>query len=255
MACTSSNTAPRRHLTVFATMSPMDIEPSWKHALREQVTLPYFTALSEFIDREYSTHAAYPSHANIFRAFDACPFDRVRVVIIGQDPYHGPGQANGLSFAVQSGTPLPPSLKNMFKEIASDIPAAATAAVKSDEADAATDARDGDLSRWAAQGVLLLNAILTVRMHNPGSHQKKGWEQYTDAVIDALSAEREHLVFLLWGNYAKQKGARIDRRKHLVLEAAHPSPLSAHSGFFGCKHFSKTNQYLQDHGLTPIDWR
>ncbi len=183
----------------------------------------------------------YPAPKNIFRAFDLCPFGKVKVVILGQDPYHGARQANGLSFAVDANEVVPPSLKNIFKEIGSDFgkPLVHT---------------DGDLSRWAKQGVLLLNATLTVRAGAAGSHQEKGWEQFTDAIIRALSEERGHLVFMLWGNYAKAKGAHIDRSKHLVLEAPHPSPFSAASGFFGCKHFSKANEYLIANGETPIDW-
>jgi uracil-DNA glycosylase len=177
----------------------------------------------------------------VFRAFELCPFDNVEVVILGQDPYHGPRQANGLSFAVDAEQPVPPSLRNIFKEIENDIgkPLVHT---------------DGDLSRWAVQGVLLLNATLTVRARTAGSHQDRGWEKFTDAVIRALSEEREHLVFMLWGNYARAKGAHIDRTKHLVLEAPHPSPFSAASGFFGSQHFSRANEYLTEHGKRPIDW-
>ncbi|KKW40122.1 MAG: Uracil-DNA glycosylase [Parcubacteria group bacterium GW2011_GWA1_54_9] len=187
--------------------------------------------------------AVYPAPKNIFRAFDLCPFENVKVVILGQDPYHGARQANGLAFAVDEKEAVPPSLQNIYKEIADDcgLPFEALA-------------KKGDLTRWAEQGVLLLNATLTVRAHSAGSHQGKGWEQFTDAAIKALSEERAGLVFMLWGNYAKAKGAHIDRSKHLVLEAPHPSPFSAASGFFGCKHFSKTNEYLVSHNETPIDW-
>lgn len=202
-------------------------------------TLP--KELQEFVDSEYATQTVYPDKADMFRAFDLCPFDQVKVVIIGQDPYHGPKQANGLCFAVSEGVKLPPSLQNIFKEIESDLEIIPKA--------------DGDLSRWAKQGVLLLNATLTVRANTPGSHQKKGWEEFTDAVIQKLSTERENLVFILWGNYAKQKGAVIDRSKHLVLESAHPSPFSAYNGFFGSKPFSQTNKYLKEKGLGEIDWR
>ena len=177
---------------------------------------------------------------SIFKAFEFTPFDAVKAVIIGQDPYHGAGQANGLSFAVPEGARLPPSLQNIFKELEADI-----GPVKH---------KAGDLERWARQGVLMLNATLTVRAGAPGSHQNRGWEQFTDAAIKALSDRREHIVFILWGNYAKRKGARIDRKKHCVIESAHPSPFAAHSGFFGSKPFSKANEYLKKHGEAPIDW-
>ncbi len=216
------------------------IESSWKKLLAPEFEKDYFKGLSDFVRNEYLTSTIYPKPQDVFRAFDLCPVSQVKVVIIGQDPYHGPRQANGLSFAVHENMQLPPSLKNIFKEIEQDL--------------GIHPKPNGDLSRWAKQGVLLLNATLTVRAHTPGSHQQKGWEQFTNAVIKQLSEEKEHLVFLLWGNYAKQKGSHIDRNKHLVLEAAHPSPFSAHSGFFGCKHFSKTNAYLKEHGLTEIDW-
>jgi uracil-DNA glycosylase len=221
--------------------SSIKLEPSWKAALSEEFDKPYFKELTSFVREEYTKDTIYPGPKDIFRAFDLCPFDKVRVVIIGQDPYHGPKQANGLCFAVHEGIPLPPSLKNIFKEIESDL------GIKPEP--------NGDLSRWAKQGVLLLNATLTVRVATPGSHQKKGWELFTDAAIKKLSDEREHLVFLLWGNYAKQKGAVIDRNKHLVLETAHPSPFSVHNGFFGCKHFSKANEYLKKNGEGEVVWR
>lgn len=191
---------------------------------------------------EYNKNTVYPNPKDIFRSFDMCPFDDVKVVIIGQDPYHGPKQANGLCFAVHTDITVPPSLKNIFKEIESDL-------------GIITDKTNGDLTRWAKQGVLLLNATLTVRASSPGSHQDKGWEIFTDAVIKKLSDEKEKLVFILWGNYAKKKGVVIDRDKHLVLESQHPSPFSAYNGFFGCKHFSKTNQYLKENGFGEIDWR
>ncbi len=222
------------------------IESSWKEKLKGEFEQEYFAELARFVKEEYQNGAVYPAPKNIFRAFDLCPFDKVKVVILGQDPYHGDGQANGLAFAVGEQTPVPPSLQNIFKEIATDLGPVLKSNFNTE--------RSGDLSRWAEQGVLLLNATLTVRAHAAGSHQKKGWEQFTDAVIRALADEREHLVFILWGNYAKQKGAHIDRTKHLVIEAPHPSPLSAHAGFFGCKHFSKANSYLITHGHTPIDW-
>ena len=218
------------------------IEPSWESALQGEFSKDYFKKLTAFVKEEYQEGSVYPAPKNIFRAFDLCPFDQVKVVILGQDPYHGAGQANGLSFAVNDGIAIPPSLQNIFKEIASDWESRTL------------PKRDGDLSRWAGQGVLLLNATLTVRAHAAGSHQGKGWEEFTDAVIHTLSEKREHLVFMLWGNYAKAKGAHIDRTKHLVLEAAHPSPFSAASGFFGCQHFSKANAYLAAHGEAPIDW-
>jgi len=219
------------------------IDLSWKEKVGDEFTKPYFTELAAFVKKEYQNEAVYPPPKYMFRAFDLCPFDKVKVVILGQDPYHGPRQANGLCFAVDEGTPLPPSLQNIYKELSEEygVPFEALA-------------KKGDLSRWATQGVLLLNATLTVRAHMAGSHQHHGWEEFTDAVVRALSEKREHLVFMLWGNYAKGKGAHIDRSKHLVLEAAHPSPFSAHNGFFGCKHFSSANDYLAAHGQTPIDW-
>ena len=197
--------------------------------------------LADFVRTEYKAAPVYPPPKNIFRAFDLCPFEEVKVVVLGQDPYHGPGQANGLCFAVGEEVKLPPSLQNIYKEIEQEF-------------GEPMRNRSGDLSRWATQGVLLLNATLTVRAHAAGSHQGKGWEEFTDAAVRALSAEREHLVFMLWGNYAKAKGAHIDRTKHLVLEAAHPSPFSAYRGFFGCNHFKKANEYLVAHGKPPIDW-
>jgi len=233
----------------------VNIEQSWKEVLKGEFEKAYFTELTAFVKKEYQDGAVYPAPQNIFRAFDLCPFDKVKVVILGQDPYHGTGQANGLCFAVGEGIALPPSLKNIFKEIEScGYPISTNYAAKS-----------GNLERWAEQGVLLLNATLTVRAHQAGTHQEKGWEQFTDAVIHTLSEKRENLVFILWGNYAKAKGVHIDSSsakatggrgdsKHLVLEAPHPSPFSASSGFFGCKHFSKANDYLINHGETPIDW-
>ena len=217
------------------------IDQSWKEHLAAEFEKPYFKELTEFVKQEYKNEVVYPAPKYIFRAFDLCPFEKVKVVILGQDPYHGAGQANGLCFAVDEHTALPPSLQNIFKEIESDL---GTPLVH----------RSGDLERWAKQGVLLLNATLTVRAHLAGSHQGKGWEEFTDAAIKALSEERKHLVFILWGNYAKQKGAHIDRSKHLVIESAHPSPFSAANGFFGSKPFSRTNDYLREHGETPIDW-
>jgi uracil-DNA glycosylase len=218
---------------------PVRIDESWKRHLAQEFEQPYFAELRRFVRDEYAARKIYPPAAQIFRAFDECPFESVKVVILGQDPYHGAGQANGLCFAVRSDLPAPPSLINIFKEIESDLGRPVS--------------RDPDLSRWARQGVLLLNATLTVRDSAAGSHQGKGWERFTDAAVKALSAEREGLVFLLWGNYARRKGEAIDRTKHLVLESAHPSPLSAR-GFFGCRHFSKANDYLIAKGKTPIEW-
>ncbi|HEV7449409.1 MAG TPA: uracil-DNA glycosylase [Candidatus Paceibacterota bacterium] len=216
------------------------IEPSWKEALKEEFGKEYFVKLTEFVKNEYKSGTVYPPPKFIFRAFELTPFDKVKVVILGQDPYHGPGQANGLSFAVPPEVRLPPSLQNIFKELESDI--------------GPVNNKTGDLERWAKQGVLMLNATLTVRARTAGSHQNKGWEQFTDAAIKALSDQKEHLVFILWGNYAKQKGAHIDRSKHLVIESAHPSPFAAAHGFFGSKPFSKTNKYLAEHDQKPMTW-
>ena len=223
------------------------IDKSWSEKLTGEFEQQYFKVLTDFVKQEYKNEVVYPAPKFIFRAFDLCPFEKVRVVILGQDPYHGTGQANGLCFAVNESVALPPSLQNIYKEIHSDLAVPSVAHGEGGE-------KEGDLNHWANQGVLLLNAILTVRAHLAGSHQGKGWEQFTDAVIKKLSDEREHLVFILWGNYAKAKGAHIDRSRHLVLESAHPSPFSAASGFFGSKPFSKTNDYLLSHGVTPIDW-
>lgn len=216
------------------------IEESWKHRLQEEFDKPYFEALTQFVRNEYATTTVYPAGREMFAAFDACPFDRVRVVILGQDPYHEPGQAHGLCFSVNDGVQFPPSLVNIFKEIANDVGKPVPAS--------------GNLMRWAQQGVLLLNATLTVRAHQAGSHQNRGWETFTDAVIHRLAEEREHIVFILWGSYAQRKGAFIDRTRHLVLHSPHPSPLSAYRGFFGNAHFSRTNEYLVQHGYKPIDW-
>lgn len=216
------------------------IEESWKAVLADEFEKPYFTELTEFVRREYQTTTIYPPPQLIFNAFAHTPFEQVRVVLLGQDPYHGAGQAHGLCFSVRDGVRPPPSLQNIFKEIQTDIGAPIPIS--------------GSLERWADQGVFLLNATLTVRAGQAGSHQNKGWETFTDTVIQQLAEQKEHLVFLLWGNYARQKAALIDRKKHLILEAPHPSPFSAHTGFFGCKHFSKTNTYLAEHGFMPIDW-
>jgi uracil-DNA glycosylase len=216
------------------------IESTWKQHLEGEFEKDYFSQLTNFVRNEYHSTAVYPPGHLIFNAFDLCPFDKVKVVIIGQDPYHGPGQAHGLCFSVNDGVQFPPSLQNIFKEIKSDI---------------GTDVpRSGNLTRWAQQGVLLLNSTLTVRAHQAASHAGHGWETFTDTVIRSLAEEREHIVFLLWGAYAQRKGAFIDRSKHLVLSSAHPSPLSAWNGFFGNKHFSKTNEYLIANGETPIVW-
>ncbi len=216
------------------------IEPTWKEILREEFTKDYFVKLSEFVKQEYSKNTVYPPGALIFNAFNLCPFTEVKAVIIGQDPYHGPGQAHGLCFSVREGVAYPPSLLNIFKEVRSDTGCEIQAS--------------GNLTRWAGQGILLLNATLTVRAHNAGSHQKKGWEQFTDAVIALLNSRKENLVFFLWGAYAQKKGEVIDRSRHLVLESVHPSPLSASRGFFGNHHFSRCNTYLAEHGKGVIDW-
>jgi uracil-DNA glycosylase len=216
------------------------IDPAWKTKLHSEFDKEYFLKLTEFVKEEYRQKTIYPPGSLIFNAFNLCPFQNVRAVIIGQDPYHGPGQAHGLCFSVREGIDFPPSLINIFKEIESDldIPRPGT----------------GNLERWAVQGVLLLNATLTVRAHQAGSHQKKGWEEFTDSVINVLNNEKNNIVFFLWGSYAQKKGESIDRSKHLVLESTHPSPLSAYRGFFGNKHFSRCNEYLKEHGAEPIDW-
>ncbi len=217
------------------------IEPSWKKVLEEEFDKDYFKTLAQFIKVEYAHSIIYPPPKNIFRAFELTPFDKVKVVILGQDPYFNKGEANGLCFAVNEGIRLPPSLQNIFKEIEADLGQKLAH-------------RSGDLERWAKQGVLLLNATLTVRAGTAGSHQHKGWEEFTGAVVRALNEHREHLVFILWGNYAKQKGAHIDHFKHDVVESAHPSPFAASHGFFGSRPFSKTNAYLAEYGEQPIDW-
>ncbi|EFI16113.1 uracil-DNA glycosylase [Bacteroidetes oral taxon 274 str. F0058] len=217
------------------------IDDSWQRVLQTEFDKPYFAELVGFVRSEYKAGTVYPPARLIFNAFDSCPFDNVRVVIIGQDPYHGVGQAHGLSFSVNDGVPPPPSLINIYREISDDLHI--------------TPYDSGNLVRWAKQGVMLLNATLTVRASSPGSHQNRGWEQFTDAVIRTVSEQRTNVVFLLWGNYARQKGAKIDRAKHLVLESGHPSPMSANKGYwFGNRHFSQTNSYLISKGLQPIDW-
>ena len=216
------------------------IEESWKVHLRQEFEKTYFRILTDFVRKEYTSKTIYPPAKLIFNAFDNCPFDKVKVVIVGQDPYHEPGQAHGLCFSVNDGVQIPPSLVNIYKEIENDLGIAAP--------------RSGNLTRWAEQGVLLLNATLTVQAHRAGSHQGKGWEEFTDAAIRQLAVERDHLVFLLWGAYAQRKGETIDANRHLVLKSPHPSPLSAHRGFFGNKHFSRTNEYLSAHNMEPINW-
>lgn len=221
-------------------MSDVKINPTWKEALEPEFHKPYWKELTAKIHSQYREKRIYPPAGNIFKAFDLCPLDQVKVVIVGQDPYHGVGQATGLSFSVNEGVSLPPSLKNIFKEIENDL--------------GVTPRMSGDLSRWATQGVLMLNSVLTVQANQPASHSGIGWEQFTDAVIQTLNAKRSHVVYLLWGKYAQSKGAVIDREKNLVLESGHPSPYSA-ALFFGKHHFSKCNQYLLSHKLTPIDWQ
>lgn len=216
------------------------IEDSWKSVLTEEFEKLYFGKLTEFVHNEYRTHTVFPPAKLIFNAFDQCPFDQLKVVILGQDPYHGPGQAHGLCFSVNDGVVFPPSLRNIFKELNGDLNKPIPTS--------------GNLTEWARQGVLLLNATLTVRAHEAGSHQKKGWEEFTDAVIHRINEEKEHVVFILWGSYAIRKGEFIDRNKHLVLTSVHPSPLSASRGFFGNKHFSKTNDFLVAHQQKPIIW-
>lgn len=216
------------------------INDEWRIALSDVWMSDAFAQTADYIRREYSTYTIFPPASKIFAAFDLCPFSKVKVVIIGQDPYHGDGQANGLAFSVAPNVDIPPSLVNIFKEIHDDT--------------GSTIPNNGDLTRWATQGVLLLNNSLTVRAHSPASHSNLGWELVTDAAIKALSDQRENLVFILWGSHAQRKRPLIDSSKHLILTAPHPSPLSAYRGFFGCKHFSKTNDYLKQHNTTPILW-
>lgn len=216
------------------------IHPSWEKVLAPQFEQEYFKKLISYIRAEYKKEQVYPPGSQIFNAFELTPFDQVKVVIIGQDPYHGEGQAHGLSFSVPEGVKPPPSLMNIYKEIEADL--------------GKEIPKSGNLERWAKQGVLLLNATLTVRAKSPGSHQNQGWEQFTDAAIESLNEQRENLVYMLWGSYAQRKGEFIDRDQNLVLEAAHPSPFSAHNGFFGCRHFSKANKFLILNDTEPIDW-
>ena len=216
------------------------IEKGWKDLLATEFDKSYFSDLTQFVHQEYKQRQVFPPGRFIFNAFDLCPFEHTKVIILGQDPYHGIGQAHGLSFSVNDGVTLPPSLQNIYKEISSDL--------------GITPYNTGNLERWAKQGVLLLNATLTVQANIAGSHQGKGWEQFTDSVIEILSKNKEHLVFLLWGSYAQQKGAMIDASKHLILKSVHPSPLSAYRGFIGCGHFSQANQFLEAKGLDKIHW-
>lgn len=217
------------------------IDSSWKEILKEEFEKDYFRNLTSFVKEEYSGNTPiYPPARLIFNAFDHCPFNKVKVVILGQDPYHGPGQANGLCFSVNKGIAFPPSLNNIFKEVENDT--------------GSPFPQDGDLTRWSDQGVLLLNATLTVRAAQAGSHQRRGWEEFTDAAIRELAARRDNIVFILWGSYAQKKGAFINRERHLILSSPHPSPLSAYQGFFGNHHFSRANEYLKEHGKEPITW-
>lgn len=216
------------------------IEESWKKVLQEEFDKEYFASLVDFVRNAYKTTKVYPKGANIFNAFNLCPFDNVKLVIIGQDPYHEEGQAQGLCFSVPDDVAIPPSLGNIYKELHDDL--------------GMEIPKSGDLTRWAQQGVLLLNATLTVQAHQAGSHQGKGWETFTDAVIKIVSEKRENVVFLLWGAYAIKKSALIDKTKHFILTSPHPSPLSAYRGFFGNKHFSKANNYLREHGILEINW-
>jgi uracil-DNA glycosylase len=217
------------------------IEKSWKKVLKYYFETNEFKRLTDFVRNEYLHKTIYPKPENVFNAFNKTSFDKIKVVIVGQDPYHGPGQAHGFCFSVPNGATPPPSLKNIYKEIEKDL------GVKK-------DMNSGNLENWAKQGVLMINSVLTVEKSKAGSHAGKGWEQFTDEVIKQVSEKKDNVVFLLWGNYAKQKGQMIDRDKHLVLEAAHPSPFSAYSGFFGCKHFSQTNNYLKNHNKKEIVW-
>lgn len=216
------------------------IAEDWKEILFEEFSKPYFEELVSFVKQEYASGEIFPAGRNIFRAFDKCPFDKLKVVIIGQDPYHGEGQANGLCFSVNEGTPFPPSLKNIFKEVYDDVGTPIPVS--------------GNLDRWAEQGVLLLNSVLTVRAHNAASHAGRGWERFTDAVVKAIAERKQGVVYMLWGSYAQRKGSIADSRQNLILHAVHPSPLSAYRGFFGCKHFSQANRYLVSIGKEPVVW-
>ena len=221
-------------------MAEVRIAEDWKAVIGEEFSKPYFEELISFVKQEYATSQVFPAGRNIFRAFDKCPFDKVKVVIIGQDPYHGDGQANGLCFSVNEGVPFPPSLKNIFKEVYDDV--------------GTPIPTSGELDRWAEQGVLLLNSVLTVKAHNAASHAGRGWEIFTDAVVRAIAESKEGVVYMLWGSYAQRKGAIANPQKNLILHSVHPSPLSSYRGFFGCKHFSKANDYLKSIGKEPIAW-
>ena len=225
---------------IMKIMADVRIAEDWKSILSEEFSKPYFDNLVNFVKQEYASTEVFPAGGNIFRAFDKCPLDNLKVVIIGQDPYHGPGQANGLCFSVNDGIAFPPSLQNIFKEVHADT--------------GADIPLSGNLDRWAEQGVLLLNAVLTVRAHQAASHAGRGWEQFTDAVVRAIAERKEGVVYMLWGSYAQKKGAIADPRRNLILRAVHPSPLSAYRGFFGCKHFSQANDYLRSIGREPIEW-
>lgn len=218
----------------------VNIESSWKEQMKDEFEKEYFVKLVDFVKHEYKTTQIFPPGKQIFNAFNLCPFDKVKVVILGQDPYHDDGQANGLCFSVNDNVPFPPSLQNIFKEISDDLKKPIPTS--------------GDLTRWAKQGVLLLNSILTVRAHKASSHKDRGWEIFTDRVIKEISENKKNIVFMLWGSYAKNKGIQIDKSKHLVLTSVHPSPLSVYRGFFGCKHFSRANEYLREHNIEEIEW-
>lgn len=220
----------------------VSLEPGWKNVLESEFEQPYMVELKRFLLEEQKEYTVYPANRDIFRAFDSTPFDQVKVVILGQDPYHNVGQAHGLSFSVPRGIAIPPSLRNIYQELKQDV-------------EGFEIPSHGDLSAWASQGVLLLNATLTVRAHQAGSHQKKGWEQFTDSAIQELSVRRKGIVFMLWGRYAQNKANLINSHGHLILKSAHPSPFSAYQGFLGCRHFSQANQYLIENGKTPIDWQ
>lgn len=217
----------------------IEIEPSWKNALQDEFEKPYFSSLIDFVKNEYKTHTCFPKGKNIFKAFELTPLDKVKVVLLGQDPYHGIGQAMGLCFSVPNGIVYPPSLRNIITELRDDV---------------GVNLKSGDLSAWAQQGVFLLNATLTVRAHEAGSHQNKGWETFTDSVIQKISMEKENIVFILWGSYAQQKIKLINQEKHFIIKSAHPSPLSSYRGFFGSKPFSKTNNFLISKNIKPIYW-
>lgn len=221
-------------------MTESQLHPSWQAVLKHEFDQPYYKSLVSFVNQEYATQTVFPPSQFVYNSLNFTHFEDVKAVILGQDPYHGPSQANGLCFSVNEAVPIPPSLRNIYTELSQDL--------------GIDTPLTGNLERWARQGVLLLNATMTVRAHEPGSHQNRGWEQFTDAIVQAISRERKEVVFMLWGNYAQQKGTAIDRSKHLILKAPHPSPLSAYRGFFGCRHFSKANAYMKKTGKAGIDW-